>query len=54
MAAIEKPWGLKWKLDLEEDEEQDTGKDQQRQVITKHHTIQWHWHHLVLYAAYAG
>ena len=31
MAAIEKPRGLKRKLDLEEDEEQDTGEDQQMQ-----------------------
>jgi hypothetical protein len=31
MAAIEKPWGLKRKLDLEEDEEQDTGEDQEMQ-----------------------
>ena len=34
MAAIEKPRGLKHKLDLKEDEEQNTNEDQEMQVPT--------------------
>ena len=34
MAAIDKPWGLKCKLDLEEDKEQNTSEDQEMQVPT--------------------